>query len=326
MTEITPAKARTFSRLGQRGSVFGIAVLDAAEKDKKLNVITADLATLSGLDRFRKKYPEQFYNIGIAEQNMLGIASGMASEGFLPVVTTYATFLSMRSCEQIRHYLGYMKQKVILVGTGAGLVQAFSGNTHYSIEDLAIMRSIPNITVLSPSDAGEAIKAFEAALSYPTSVYIRLTGGLNCPIINNEDYIFEIGKATILREGEDLVLFATGILVSNALSVAELLAQKGLQAKVINMHTIKPIDAEIIINNSKAKLFVSIEEHNIIGGLGGAIAEEMSIHSGLPPLLRLGIKDVFNLAGDYENLLEQNNLLPHQLYQDIISHPCLSTI
>jgi transketolase len=238
MTELSPAKARTYSRLGQRGAIFGIVVPENAELNPNLTVVTADLATLSGLDRFRKKYPEQFYNVGIAEQNMMGIASGLASEGFLPVVTTYATFLSMRSCEQIRHYLGYMKQKVILIGSGAGLIQAYSGNTHYAIEDIAILRSIPTMTVLSPADAGEAIKAFEAALDYPSSVYIRLTGGLNCPIVYNEDYAFSIGKAMTLREGTDLVLFATGVMVSSALQVAALLSERGIDAKIINLHTI----------------------------------------------------------------------------------------
>ena len=153
MFEITRLSARTCSMLGQRGSIFGQAVLDAAKEDEMFVLLTADLATLSGMDRYCKTYPDQFVNVGIAEQNMVGIAAGMAAEGFHPVVTTYATFLTMRSCEQIRHYLGYMNQKVIVVGSGAGLSQGFAGNTHYTIEDISMMRAIPNLQILSPADA-----------------------------------------------------------------------------------------------------------------------------------------------------------------------------
>ena len=318
MIELNSTKARTYSRLGQRGSIFGMAVADLVQEDEHLVVLTADLASLSGLDRYVSKYPNNFLNVGIAEQNMLGIAAGLSAEGYHPIVTTYATFISLRSCEQIRHYLGYMGLKVIIIGSGAGLIQAYSGNTHYSIEDLAVMRAIPNIVVLSPSDASSAVKALEAAHKSPNSVYIRLTGGLNCPIVYNEDFDFAIGKSINVREGSTITVFATGVMVHQALLAAELLQNVGISMGVVDMHTIKPIDVEIIESHKTSRLFVSIEEHNIIGGLGGAIAEVMSCRDCFPPLLRLGIHDLFNLAGDYDNLLEQNRLLPQQIADDIL--------
>jgi len=318
MSILNPTLARTYSRLGQRGAIFGMAALEAAESDPKLMILTADLASLSGLDRYINKNPQQFLNIGIAEQNMLGIAAGLSAEGYHPIVTTYATFITMRSCEQIRHYLGYMGLKVIVVGSGAGLIQAYSGNTHYSIEDLSIIRAIPNVTILSPADAGSAVKAFEAALSHPQSVYIRLTGGLNCPVVYKDDFNFTIGKAITMKEGADIILFATGVMVSQALNVADILAEQNISVKVIDVHTIKPLDKHIITDNRSCNLYVTIEEHNIIGGLGGAIAEAISEYGSCTPLLRLGIHDTFNLAGDYNNLLEQNRLTPEHIVEDIL--------
>lgn len=304
--------------LGQRGSIFGLAVLDAAKADEKLMVLTADLATLSGLDRFIKTYPKQFRNIGIAEQNMVGVSAGLASEGYHPVVTTYATFVTMRSCEQIRHFLGYMNQKVVVVGSGAGLSQGFAGNTHYTIEDISMMRPIPNLQVLSPADAASAVKIFEEALSSEHPVYIRLTGNLNCPIIYKEDMDFSIGKAHVLRDGEDVAIFACGTMVSVAMKAAKMLAENGVEAKVIDMYSIKPIDKEAVLSCKKQKLLVTIEEHNKIGGLGAAVAEIISEITGFSPLLRLGIADVFDLAGDYEGLLLQNRLTPELITEDIL--------
>ena len=318
MTTINSLNARTYSRLGQRGAIFGLSVLDTVEKDPKYIVLTADLATLSGLDRFTNRFPDNFLNVGIAEQNMLGISAGLASEGFKPIVTTYATFITLRSCEQIRHYLGYMKFKVIVIGSGAGLVQAYSGNTHYSVEDIAVMRAIPNITILSPSDAGQAVKAFEAAQQSENSVYIRLSGGLGCPVVYKEDFDFRIGTPITVCEGTDITVFATGMMVAAAVKASALLDKEGLSVKVVDVHTIKPMNESTIIGNLSAKLLVSVEEHNILGGLGGAIAEQLVIKGHTPPLLRLGINDEFCKVGDYNFLLSQNRLLPEQIAEDIL--------
>ncbi|MEG2341173.1 MAG: transketolase C-terminal domain-containing protein [Odoribacter sp.] len=318
MVELTFSKIKTYCRLGQRGAIMGMAINDSAQLNPKLMVLTADLALLSGLDRFIRMYPEQFINVGIAEQNMIGIAAGFAAEGLLPVATTYATFVTMRSCEQIRHFMGYMNLKIIVVGSGAGLVQGYSGNTHYTIEDISMMRAIPNMTILSPADAGEAVKAFEAAQMCEGPVYIRLTGGLNCPIVYQKDYNFQIGKATILREGRNITIFAAGTMVSTALKTSEILENNNITVRVVNMYSLKPVDIDVITNSCGSQLLVSIEEHNVMGGLGGIISEVLSEISNSPVLLRLGIKDKFNLASDYEDLLSQNRLLPDQVAEDIV--------
>lgn len=318
MIEINKVSARTCSMLGQRGSVFGIGALEAAKEDDKFILLTADLATLSGMTRYIETYPNQFYNVGIAEQNMIGISAGLAAEGFHPCATTYATFVTMRSCEQIRHFLGYMKQKVIVVGSGAGLSQGFAGNTHYTIEDLAVMRSIPNLTVLSPADAVSAIRVFDLARRIDGGVYIRLTGNLNCPMVYSKEVDFKIGKANKVREGGNIAIFACGTMVSTSLKAAEILSGQGVEADVYDMFSIKPIDRDSIITAQKCKLIISVEEHNKMGGLGAAIAEVMTEIEGMPRLLRLGISDVFDLAGDYEGLLKRNRLTAQLIADDIL--------
>lgn len=319
MFEINRMTARTCSMLGQRGSIFGLAALDAAKEDDKFVLLTADLATLSGMDRYIKTYPDQFINVGIAEQNMLGISAGMAAEGYHPVVTTYATFVTMRSCEQIRHYLGYMQQKVVVVGSGAGLSQGFAGNTHYTIEDISMMRAIPNLQILSPSDGASAAKLFHVALASENPVYIRLTGNLNCPIAYKEDAPFAFGGCNKLREGEDVTIFACGTMVSTALTAAKQLAEQGIEASVVDMYSIKPLDKESINAAKGSKLIVTLEEHSRMGGLGAAVAEVMCEDIGFPRLLRLGIADFFDLAGDYDGLLNQNRLTAPQIAEDILN-------
>ena len=317
MFEITKLSARTCSMLGQRGSIFGKAVLDAAKEDDKFILLTADLATLSGMTKYIENYPGQFYNIGIAEQNMIGIAAGLAAEGFHPCATTYATFITMRSCEQIRHFCGYMKERIIVVGSGAGLSQGFAGNTHYSIEDLAVMRSMPNLKILSPADGASAIKLFELARQEEDAVYMRLTGNLNCPMVYKDETAFEIGKANKLKEGNDVVIYAVGTMVSAAIKASAKLEEKGITATVYDMFSVKPIDMEAVMASKNYKLAVTIEEHNKMGGLGAAVAEVMTEQMGMPKLLRCGIHDSFDLACDYDGLLAQNRLTPELIAEDV---------
>ena len=269
------------------------------------------------MTKYINNYPGQFYNVGIAEQNMIGISAGLAAEGFHPCATTYATFITMRSCEQIRHFCGYMKEKIIVVGSGAGLSQGFAGNTHYTIEDLAVMRSIPNIIILSPADAASAVKQFELARKAPNAVYMRLTGNLNCPMVYKEETDFEIGKAKKLNEGTDVVIYAVGTMVSTALKAAKFLSEKGISATVYDMFTVKPIDHEAVKESRSFKLAVTIEEHSKLGGLGAAVAEVMTESTGMPKLLRCGIHDSFDLACDYDGLLDQNRLTPELIVEDI---------
>lgn len=307
---------RVYFRLGQSGSIFGMELMEQVG-NYPFKVLSSDMSVVAGLDRFKKEYPDNFYNVGIAEQNLLGVAAGLDSEGFKTIAVAQACFISMRSFEQVRQYLGYMGGKVMCVGINSGFSLTFFGNTHYAIEDMALMRSIPNMTVLSPADAGEAVKLFDAALKVDGPVYLRLSGSLNTPIVYKEDYELKIGQAITLKEGEDIAIFATGLMVSNALKASELLLEKGITATVVDVHTIKPIDKDTILKNCGKKLLVSVEEHNVVGGLGTAIADVLSEQRNSAPLLKLGVQDHFMPVGDYGYLVEQAGLTPEQIAASI---------
>ena len=271
---VKASNIRAWSRLGQRGSVFAIAFPEIAKEKDNLKLLTADLALLSGMDRFIAANPDKFLNVGIAEQNMIGIASGLAMEGFCVFATTYASFIAVRSLEHIRQHLSNMKCNVKLIGSAAGVVAAKSGVSHWATEDLAFMRVLPNMTVLSAADSLEAIKMAQYAASISNPVYIRLSGGLDCPIIYKEDYYFEAGKMVQLLEGSDVAIIGTGLMVAEALRAAELLAEKGIFAAVYNLHTIKPLDKETLEDIfAKFSLVVTVEEHNVFGGRGSSVAE-----------------------------------------------------
>lgn len=304
---------RNYSMLGERGAFFS-RLTEQAERIENLALLTADLGVLSGLGRFMKFYPDKFYNIGIAEQNMIGIAAGMAKVGLNVFATTYSTFITMRSFEQIRMNLGYMQFPIKIVGSGAGVVMSMSGVSHYSFEDIAIMRSIPNMVVVSPADAFEAVKAVDALVEFDRPTYIRLTGGLGTQMVYSQDYNFEIGKGVVLREGSDVTIFATGTMVAVAMKVAKILADENISVAVVNLHTIKPLDAELVDEYSKGrKLIVSVEEHSTIGGLGGAIAENNSAKNFTPPLLKLGLPDAYSKSGSYEYLLDKYGLTAEKI-------------
>lgn len=308
--------ARAYARLGQAGSIFGMALMDNLEGNN-VKVVSADMSVVAGLDRFKRTCPDDFYNVGIAEQNLLGVAAGLASEGHKSIAVAQACFITMRSFEQARQYMGYMKNNVITVGINSGFALTFFGNTHYCIEDLTLMRSIPGMTVLSPADAGSAVKAFEAAMKHDGPVYLRLTGGLMTPMVYKEDFDYAIGKSITLKEGSDITIFATGTVVANVLKAAEMLEVAGLTVKVVDMHTIKPIDKDAIINSRGSKLLVTVEEHNTNGGLGSAVADVMAAEGGMPRLLKLGVQDTFSAVGDYNYLLEQHRLTPELIKEDI---------
>lgn len=318
MITINKQNAKIYSKLGQAGAAFGIALMEMQKLRSDIYVLSADMSKPAGLDRFKTKYPENFFNVGIAEQNLLGIAAGMASEGKKIIVTAQAVFISMRSCEQVRQYMGYMHSNIIAVGISSGFALTFFGNTHYAIEDISIMRSVPGLTILSPSDAGQSAKILCAAMELNAPVYIRLTGVMNCPVVYDEEYDYKVGKGIPLRTGRDIAIFASGSMVYNSLKAADILEENGISVSVIDMHTIKPLDHEIIQRSCHSKLFVSVEEHNIIGGLGTAISEHLaSIHNS-PYLLRLGVMDKFSEPGDYPYLIEQNRLTPHHISEDVL--------
>ena len=308
---------KMWSTIGSRAT-FGLAAFDLAKKIDDLIIVTADVSTSAGLDRFKKTYPEKYIDVGIAEQNMIGIATGLSSEGYNVITTTFSPFQTLRCCEQIKVNLGYMKHKVCLVGLASGLVLGTLGFTHCSIEDVGVLRSIPNITIISPADGLETIKAVEAATNHDKSVYIRLTGGSNAPIIYNEDYDFEIGKGVELKEGDDVSIFSSGAIISECLLAANELEKKNISCRVVNMHTIKPLDEEILYKSLNSKLIVSVEEHNIIGGLGSAISEKLSRKEKKPKHLILGVNDYYEKGGSYNYLLDLYGLKSKKIVETII--------
>lgn len=317
MIEITPTNAKVWSRMGSRAT-FGQAILAIAERPN-LMVLSADLGNSSGLDRFKTAHPEKFLNVGIAEQNMIGVAAGLAKEGYVVFATSFAPFLSMRASEQIRMNLGYMDLNVKAVAIGSGVSMAFLGNSHYGIEDAAIMRSIPNLTVVAPADCAEIVKCVAAAAEFKGPMYIRLTGAVNNPAVYTEDYRFEIGKAIKLREGTDITIIANGTMVFESLEAAKALDAAGVSATVVNMHTLKPLDTAVIDQAvASSKLIVTVEEHSVIGGLGGAVAEYKSQLRNAPPQLIIGLPDYFGKTAEYRHLLEKYGLISANIAERIL--------
>ena len=232
MTEITKAKAKLWSRIGAR-AVFGQAILECAKERDDFYVLSADLAQSSGLTRFRSEFPERMINTGIAEQNMIGVAAGLAKDGTNVFATSFSPFVTMRACEQVRMNMGYMQLNIKTVGLGSGLIMAQLGNSHFGLEDGSMMRAIPGMTVVNPADGAAIIKTVEALCDFKGPVYLRLTGGPGLPIVYEEDFPFEIGKAISVREGKDISIIAAGTMVYYARKAAEFLAGKGIDAAVL---------------------------------------------------------------------------------------------
>ncbi|MFH1618988.1 MAG: transketolase C-terminal domain-containing protein [bacterium] len=308
MITVNPTNARIWSKLGSRGS-FGTTLAELGAQNANILAVSADLCNTSGLDRFRAAFPDRFFNVGIAEQNMIGVSAGLSSEGYVVFGSSFSNFIALRSCEQVRHYLGYMQSNVKLVGLAAGFPLGMFGNTHYGLEDISMMRVIPNITVLSPADGTETVKATIAAAEVSGPVYLRLTGGMNNPIVYKEDYKFEVGRAITLKEGGDVAIIATGSMVHYSLEASKLLEKEGLSVAVIDMHTIKPLDGGIIDKMSKnTKIVVTVEEHRITGGLGSAVAEYRAGRANTSPQVMIGVPDEFSRAGDYRFMLDKYGL------------------
>ena len=303
--------------LGQNGA-FGVAAMELPALNPTSVVLTSDLTYFSGLERFKDRHPDRFYNIGIAEQNLLGIAAGLAKEGFSVFAANYATFATTRACDQLRVCLGYMRQNIKVVGCTAGVSIGILGPTHMSVEDIALLRAIPNITVISPADCTSTVKATLALANFNGPAYLRLTGGMNNPVVYNDDFDFQIGKANILRRGSDIAIISTGSMVYQSLQASEILEKEGISASVIDMHTLKPLDTESIKCHFDKKLIVTVEEHSISGGLGGAIAEVMSSTPQRRSVqLRLGLADRFEKAGDYDYLIEKFGLSGQAIAESI---------
>lgn len=319
MMELDRQKIRTYSLLGSHRT-FGQVALELPKINENVVVMVADQMSPAGLEYFRDQQSDRFINIGIAEQNLIGVASGMAKEGMTPFALAQATFATGRCFDQIKINMAYMQLGVKVVGLSAGLSIGQYGATHMSVEDVSLMRSLPNIVVLSPADCTETAKALMAAAVDPRPTYIRLSGWMNCPIVYKKDYDYQIGEAITLKEGEDIAIIATGPMVYNALKAADMLAEEGLSVKVVDMHTIKPLDTEAINACLNAKMIVTAEEHSVIGGLGSAVAEHLAPLAVRPPQLIIGTNDKYIKAGDYLYLQKQFGLTPIQIKDNILSN------
>lgn len=315
--KITGKENKQWSRLGSRAT-YGQAILMLAEKSENLMVLSADLGNSSGLDRFKATYPDKFLNIGIAEQNMIGVAAGLAKEGSVVFASSFAPFITMRAAEQVRMNMGYMDLNIKTVAIGSGVSMSFLGNSHFGLEDAAIMRSIPNMTVVSPADCAEIVKTVFAAAEYPHPMYIRLTGAVGFPVVYEDDYDFQIGKAVEIKSGTDVSIVATGSMVYESLEAAKILQEEGISVSVLNMHTIKPLDTKALdILISKGKKIFTIEEHSITGGLGSAVAEYISSIPNSPVVNRIGLPDEFVITAEYRYILEKYGLVGSQIANTI---------
>ena len=287
---------------------YGKALAKLGSENKNIVVLDADLSKSTKTADFLKEHPERFFNIGIAEGDLVVTAAGLSTCGKIPFASTFAMFAAGRAFEQIRNSICYPRLNVKIAATHAGLTVGEDGASHQAIEDISIMRSIPNMTVICPSDDVETEAAVRAAAEYNGPVYIRL-GRSSVPTINDENnYKYEIGKAVKLKEGKDVTIVATGIMVSKALDAANLLKEEGIDAEVINIHTIKPIDSESLIESArKTGAVITCEEHNIIGGLGSAVCEVLAENVAVP-VKRIGVNDTFGESGKPAQLLEKYGL------------------
>ena len=291
---------------------YGMALAKFGDK-YDIVVMDADLSKSTKTDTFKKEFPDRFINCGIAEANMVSTAAGLATCGKTVFVSTFAMFAAGRAFEQIRNAVCYPNLNVKIGATHAGISVGEDGATHQPIEDIALMRAIPNMVVISPADAVESIAAVEAAIKHNGPVYLRF-GRLGVPTINDEaTYKFELGKGVQLKDGSDVTIIANGLMVPDALTAADMLAEEGINARVINIHTIKPIDEDIIVKAAKETgAIVTAEEHNIIGGLGSAVAEVLS-EKCPTPLVRVGINDKFGKSGKPAQLLKEYGLTPENI-------------
>jgi len=291
---------------------YGNALAELGEK-YDIVVLDADLSKSTKTDTFKKKFPERFINMGIAEQNMMSTAAGLASCGKVVFASSFAMFAAGRAFEQIRNSICYPNLNVKIGATHAGISVGEDGATHQCLEDIGIMRTIPNMVVINPADDVEARAAVKAAILHDGPVYLRF-GRLAVPVLYDEaDYNFEIGKGVLLEDGTDVTLVATGLMVEMALEAKKLLAQDGINARVINIHTIKPIDREILVKAAKETgAIVTCEEHNIIGGLGSAVAEVLCEESPVP-MERIGVKDSFGKSGVPADLFKDYDLTPEAI-------------
>ena len=296
---------------------YGNALAELGTEHKDVVVLDADLAEATKTGVFKKAHPERFIDCGIAESNMMGVAAGLAAAGMVPFASSFAMFAAGRAFEQVRNSIGYPHLNVKIGATHAGISVGEDGATHQCNEDIALMRTIPGMVVINPSDDIEAKAAVKAAYEHQGPVYLRF-GRLAVPVINDRpDYKFELGKGVVLREGKDLTIIATGLPVNNCLEVAEKLAADGIDAKVINIHTIKPLDEELVTAAAKETgKVVTVEEHSVIGGLGSAVCDVLA-EKAPTKVMKIGINDTFGESGPAVELIKKYGLDSESIYQKI---------
>lgn len=297
--------------------MYGKVLAEIGQRNPDIVVLTADLMRSNKTGDFAKVVPERFFNFGIAEQNMMAAAAGLAANGKIPYVSTYAAFASMRCCEQVRTDIAYPKLKVRIVSSHSGLSMGNGGTTHHATEDIAIMRSMANMTVVVPADANECAKAVIESVDYPGPIYMRVGRGAE-PIVYKTDYEFKIGRAVTVRDGRDVAVIACGIAVMAAVKAARKLETEGVGVRVIDMHTIKPLDTEAVLKAARETgRILTVEEHNIIGGLGGAVAETIA-EAGLGVRFRrLGLPDIYSTIGQPDDLYQRYGLDQDGVYKAV---------
>ncbi|MDD3972303.1 MAG: transketolase family protein [Clostridia bacterium] len=290
--------------------IYGRTLAQMGKENDKIVGVTADLSKTTAIVHFEKAFPERFFNVGIAEQNMMGIAAGLAKAGLIPFASTMAVFASMRASEQVRTDIAYQNLPVKIIATHAGISFGHAGTTHHCTEDLSIMKSMANMTVICPADGIETSKAVRACIDVPGPVYIRIGRGFEPPVHENEDYNYEIGKAITMHEGSDLTIIACGIAVLQSIQAAKTLKeQDGLSVRVINMHTIKPIDEQAIMDAVKdTRRILTVEEHNVIGGLGDSVASVIAKSGKGCVFKKHGIYDEYAVIGYAEDLYSHYGL------------------
>ena len=296
---------------------YGEALVMLAEKHPDLVVLDADLAAATKTGTFKKAYPDRFFDCGIAEANMMGVAAGIASTGKLVFASSFAMFAAGRAFEIVRNSIGYPHLNVKIGATHAGISVGEDGASHQCNEDIALMRTIPGMTIINPADDVEAKAAVRAALEFEGPVYMRF-GRLAVPVFNDKDtYKFELGKGVQLRDGDDVTIIATGLMVNEALQASDRLAEEGIKARVINIHTIKPLDRDIVVKAAKETgVIVTAEEHSVIGGLGSAVADVVTEECPIP-VIRVGVNDVFGHSGPAVELLKEFGLTADNIIANV---------
>jgi len=297
---------------------YGKALVELGAKNKDVVVLDADLSKSTKTADFQKVYPDRFFNIGISEQDMMVTAAGLATCGKIPFASTFAIFATGRAYEQVRNSIGYPHLNVKIAATHAGITVGEDGATHQSIEDISLMRGIPGMVVINPADAEETRQAIFAAAEHYGPVYIRL-GRMAVPDIHDQNYKFQLGKGEVIREGKDIAIIATGVMVAIAIEAADKLKEEGIEATVVNIHTIKPIDKDLIVEVAKKTgKVITAEEHSIIGGLGSAVAEVLSEEYPVK-VKRIGIKDQFGQSGSPKELLKHYGLTAEDIVKAAMS-------